>query len=60
MARHDKIKSPITSMALRQWLIFQLDIKSTFLNDILEKEIYVGWLEGFIKKKKGKKIISTS
>ena len=33
----------------KQWPIFQMDVKSTFLNGVLKEEIYVEHLLGFHK-----------
>lgn len=33
--------------AQKCWKIYQLDVKSTFLNGYLQEEIYVGQPEGF-------------
>ena len=49
MAKHDTIRILIALGGQKQWHIFQLDVKSGFLNEILEDEIYVGQLKGFIK-----------
>jgi hypothetical protein len=33
--------------AKNKWPVYQMDIKSTFLNDILEEEVYVDQPPGF-------------
>ncbi|KAG8472606.1 hypothetical protein CXB51_034394 [Gossypium anomalum] len=47
VARLDKIRLIIGFAAQRNWNIHQLDVKSAFLNGILEEEIYVEQPEGF-------------
>ena len=41
VAHLDTIKTIIVVAAKKNWLLYQLDIKSTFFNGKLEKEIYV-------------------
>jgi hypothetical protein len=38
----------ITLAAHHNWKIYQLDVKSAFLNGILEEEVYIQQPEGFI------------
>ena len=38
----------ISLTATHKWSIFQLDVKSTFLNGFIEKEVYVQQPEGFV------------
>ena len=42
--------------AEKGWKIYQLDVKSAFLNGYLEEEIFVEQLEGFVVKGKEDKV----
>jgi len=56
---HEEIFSPVARMktvrliialvAQRQWKIYQMDIKSAFLNDPLDEEVYIKQPSGFIQ-----------
>lgn len=48
VVRLDTIRLLITIFAQRCWKVHQMDVKSTFLNGILEEEIYVEQPEGFV------------
>lgn len=47
MARLDTIRMLLALAAQNAWKIYQLDLKSAFLNGYLEEEIYVEQPEGF-------------
>ena len=47
VARLEKIRTVIVVVAQMKWKIFQLDVKSSFLNGKLDEEIYVEQLQGF-------------
>lgn len=47
VTRMDTIKSLIALAAHKNWPIFQLDIKSAFLNSEIEEEVYVEQPKGF-------------
>jgi len=38
------------------WLVYQIDVKSAFLNDDLQREVYVCQLEGFISNEGKRKV----
>ena len=42
----------ISLAAQKRWKIFQMDVKSTFLNGSLEEEIYVEQPTGFVEKRR--------
>lgn len=48
VARHETIRLIVALSAQCGWKIFHLDVKSAFLNGILEEEIYVEQPAGFI------------
>ncbi|RVW83943.1 Retrovirus-related Pol polyprotein from transposon RE1 [Vitis vinifera] len=48
VARLDTIRTIIAVAAQKGWLLYQLDIKSAFLNGKLEEEIYVKQPQGFV------------
>jgi hypothetical protein len=48
VARLDTVRLLISLVAHHSWKIYQLDVKSTFLNGILEEEVYVEQPEGLI------------
>jgi hypothetical protein len=55
VARLETIKLMISLAAQHRWKIYQLDVKSAFLNDFLEEEIYVEQPLGYSEaKNKGK------
>jgi hypothetical protein len=47
VAKMDTIRMVLELAAQYKWTIFQMDVKSTFLNGYVDKEIYVGQTEGF-------------
>ena len=48
VVRHDTIRLLATLSAKLGWKIYHLDVKSDFLNGLLEKDIYVEQPEGFV------------
>jgi hypothetical protein len=48
VARLDTVRLLISLAAHHSWKIYQLDVKSAFLNGVLEEEVYVEQPEGFI------------
>jgi hypothetical protein len=47
VARLDTIRTLIALAAQKGWKLFQLDVKSAFLNGMLDEEVYVEQPEGF-------------
>jgi cell pole-organizing protein PopZ len=56
VARLDTIRTLIALAAQKGWKLFQLDVKSAFLNGVLEEDVYVEQPEGFEVKNAGHKI----
>lgn len=50
VARLDTIRLILVVVAQKNWRVYQLDVKSAFLNGFLQEEIYVEQPEGFVKK----------
>nr|GFC05395.1 retrovirus-related Pol polyprotein from transposon TNT 1-94 [Tanacetum cinerariifolium] len=47
-ARIEAIKIFIANAATKNMIIYQMDVKTAFLNDELKEEVYVSQPEGFI------------
>jgi hypothetical protein len=47
VARYTSIRVVISIAAEMAWKIHQIDVKMTFLNVIIEEEVYIEQLEGF-------------
>ncbi|KAJ6715423.1 hypothetical protein OIU85_026875 [Salix viminalis] len=56
VARLDTIRTLIALSAQKEWRLFQLDVKSAFLNGVLKEEVYVEQPEGFEVKNAGHKV----
>lgn len=56
VARLDTVRLLPALAAQNRWEVFQLDVKSAFLNGILNEEIYVEQPEGFLKKGEENKV----
>ena len=52
VARHDTIRILLALSAQKGWKIFQLDVKSAFLNGYLEEEVYIEQPEGYAIREK--------
>lgn len=50
VARLDTIKLILAVAAQKGWKVYQLNVKSAFLNGFLQEKIYVEQPEGFVKK----------
>ncbi|VVA19470.1 Hypothetical predicted protein, partial [Prunus dulcis] len=49
VARLDTIRTLIALAAQKEWNLYQLDVKSAFLNGVLKEEVYVEQPQGFVK-----------
>ncbi|KAM1300483.1 hypothetical protein PS1_011811 [Malus domestica] len=56
VARLDTIRTLIALAAQKGWKLFQLDVKSAFLNGVLEEEVYTEQPEGFEVKNASHKV----
>jgi hypothetical protein len=54
VARLDTVRTLVALAAQKSWKLFQLDVKSAFLNGVLNEEVYVDQPSGFVIQ--GKKI----
>lgn len=48
MARLETVRLILALAAQLQWHVYQIDVKSVFLNRELQEEVYVSQLEGFV------------
>ncbi|KAI5343766.1 hypothetical protein L3X38_011642 [Prunus dulcis] len=48
VARLDTVRTLIALAAQKKWKLFQLDVKSAFLNGVLQEEVYVDQPPGFV------------
>jgi hypothetical protein len=56
VARLNTVRLLISLVAHHSWKIYQLDVKSAFLNGVLEEEVYVEQPEGFISQGEENKV----
>lgn len=57
VARLETIRLIISLAAQNKWKIFQMDVKSAFLNGYLEEEVYVQQPPGFVVKRNEDKVL---
>nr|GFC84298.1 retrovirus-related Pol polyprotein from transposon TNT 1-94 [Tanacetum cinerariifolium] len=50
VARIEAIRLFLASAAHKDFTVFQMDVKTTFLNGILKEEVYIGQPPGFVSK----------
>nr|GFD10097.1 copia protein [Tanacetum cinerariifolium] len=50
VARIEAIRLFLAYVAHKDFIVFQMDIKTAFLNEILKEEVYVGQPPGFVSK----------
>ncbi|BBH03176.1 ADP glucose pyrophosphorylase large subunit 1 [Prunus dulcis] len=56
VARHDTIRMVISIAAQNSWPIFQLDVKSAFLHDELQEQVYVEQPAGYVQPGKERQV----
>ncbi|CAL2229802.1 unnamed protein product [Prunus armeniaca] len=56
VARLDTIRTLIALAAQKEWSLYQLDVKSAFLNGVLKEEVYADQPQGFVKKDEETKV----
>ena len=47
MARYTYIRTIISITSIMKWKIHQMDVKTTFLNGVIEEEAYIDKPQGF-------------
>ena len=57
VARMETIRLLISLAAQNKWSIFQMDVKSAFLNGVLEEEVYIEQPLGYVKEGKENKVL---
>jgi Reverse transcriptase (RNA-dependent DNA polymerase) len=57
VARMETIRLLISQAAQFKFPIFQMDVKSTFLNGVLEEDIYIEQAPGYMKVGEEKKVL---
>ena len=56
VSRLETVRLLISLAAQKKWKLFQMDVKSAFLNGVLKEEIYVNQPPGFVKKGEENKV----
>ncbi|KAM5569751.1 hypothetical protein ABKV19_016986 [Rosa sericea] len=56
VARLDTIRALIALAAQKNWSLYQLDVKSAFLNGVLNEEVYVEQPQGFVIENEEQKV----
>ncbi|KAJ4788299.1 polyprotein [Rhynchospora pubera] len=57
VARMETIRLLISLAAQNKWNIYQMDVKSAFLNGVLEEEVYIEQPPGYIKEGQEEKVL---
>jgi hypothetical protein len=47
VARYTSIRAILVIVAVMKWKVHQMDVKTTFLNGVVEEEVYVEQPQGF-------------
>ena len=56
VARMEGVRTLLAYAAYKGFKVYQMDVKSTFLNGILEEEVYIEQLEGFVDENNKEKV----
>ena len=48
VARYTNIRSIISIASIMGWKLHQMDVKTTFLNSVIEEEVYIEQPQGFV------------
>ena len=59
IARLEGVRTLLAYFAYKSFKVYQMDVKSTFLNGILEEEVYIEYLEGFFMLKRHAQFIKS-
>ena len=54
--KNGKVRTLLAYATYKGFKVYQIDVKSTFLNSILEEEVYIEQLEGFIDENNKEKV----
>ncbi|CAA7014800.1 unnamed protein product [Microthlaspi erraticum] len=57
VSRHDTIRALLAYAAQMEWRLYQMDVKSAFLNGELEEEVYITQPPGFVIEGKEEKVL---
>ena len=56
VAKMERVRTLLAYLAYKGFKVYQMDVKSTFLNGILEEEVYIEQPEGFFDEKNKDKV----
>ena len=57
VTRMDTVRLLISVAAQNKWPIFQMDVKSVFLNGVLKEEVYIEQPLGYMRRDEEKKVL---
>jgi Reverse transcriptase (RNA-dependent DNA polymerase) len=57
VARIETIRLLISLAAQNKWQLFQMNVKSTFLNEVLDEEVYIKQPPSYVKEEKENKVL---
>jgi len=57
VTRMETVRLLIFVAAQNKWPIFQMDVKSTFLNGVLKEEVYIEQPLGYMRRDEEKKVL---
>src|SRR5277367_6445735 len=56
VARMEGVRTLLAYVVYKGFKVYQMDVKSTFLNGLLEEEVYIEQLEGFVDENNKEKV----